>query len=115
MTKSRLHADLGGLRVLLVEDEMLIAMMMESVLQEAGCVVVGPIGNVCDGLHAARRDLLDAAVLDINIRGQLCLPIMAVLTARSIPYVLVTGYSSEDLGEGSKPPLCCASRSKRTS
>ena len=60
---------LAGCRILVVEDEMLIAVMIEETLQDLGCVVVGPVAKLDAALRLARDEALDAAILDVTIRG----------------------------------------------
>lgn len=90
---------LSARRVLLVEDEALVAMLLETILEDMGCVPVGPAGTVEDGLAmAADPAPLDAALLDVNVAGRLVFPIAEVLRARGVPVVFSTGY-----GEGGLP------------
>ena len=58
---------LTGFRVLVVEDEMLIAFDIEATLLALGCKVIGPMASLKDALHAASFDLFDAAILDVTI------------------------------------------------
>lgn len=87
-------AVLAGLRMLIVEDEAMVAMMLEDQLMELGCVVVGVAGSVSEGL--AKIDLvaadLDAAVLDVNLGGEKVFPVAAKLTERGVPFIFATGY-----------------------
>ena len=85
-------ARLAGRRILLVEDELLIAMVLEDVLRPEGCVLVGPFPRVEPALKAAREEPLDAAVLDINLAGERVDPIAKALAERKIPFVFTTGY-----------------------
>jgi DNA-binding response OmpR family regulator len=87
-------ARLAGLRVLVVEDEMLISMMIEDVLADQHCVVVGPFNRVPDALQAAQTQPLDLAVLDVNIAGIKVYPIAEQLHVRGIPFLLLTGYGN---------------------
>ncbi|MDT1064763.1 response regulator [Paracoccus sp. CPCC 101403] len=80
------------LRVLIVEDEFLLADEMRSALQESGAVVVGPAGNVQAALNLIARSELDVAVLDVNLRGETVVPVARELLARAIPFAFVTGY-----------------------
>jgi DNA-binding response OmpR family regulator len=83
---------LAGLRVLVVEDEMLISMLIEDVLADQHCVVVGPFNRVPDALQAAQSQPLDLAVLDVNIAGTKVYPIAEQLDVRGIPFLLLSGY-----------------------
>ena len=83
---------LAGRRILLVEDELLLAMTLEHVLGAEGCVVVGPFPRVEPALKAAREEALDAAVLDINLAGERVYPVAQALSERNVPFVFATGY-----------------------
>ena len=83
---------LAGQRVLLVEDEMLVSLMIEDLLTEYECVVVGPFDTVAHALEAARTERLDLAVLDVNVAGVKVYPVAEMLYSRGIPFVLVSGY-----------------------
>jgi DNA-binding response OmpR family regulator len=83
---------LAGRRILLVEDELLLAMTLEHVLGAEGCVVVGPFPRVEPALKAAREEPLDAAVLDINLGGEHVYPVAQILAERNVPFVFATGY-----------------------
>lgn len=82
-------------RVLLVEDESLIAMMMDETLREFDFEVVGPIGTVREALAAIERERVDVAMLDINLGGEMVYPIAKVLQSRGIPFVFMTGYGAD--------------------
>jgi DNA-binding response OmpR family regulator len=81
-----------GLRILLVEDESVIAMLLEDILIQSGHEVVGPVARVDRAVEMARRETLDVAILDVNLNGQEVYPVAAVLAARGIPFVFATGY-----------------------
>jgi DNA-binding response OmpR family regulator len=85
-------ATLVGRRILLVEDELLVAMMLEDVLRSEGCIVVGPFPRVEPALKPAREEPLDAGVLDVNLAGERVDPIAKALAERKIPFVFTTGY-----------------------
>jgi PAS domain S-box-containing protein len=84
-------------RVLLVEDETLIAMMMEGLLRDLELEVVGPFGTVHDALEAIRHEAIDAAILDVNLGGEMAYPIAQLLQAKKVPFVFMTGYGSETI------------------
>ncbi len=81
-------------RVLVVEDEMMVAMLVEDMLVDMGFDVVGPASRLSDGLHLAEHETLDLAVLDVNLNGVRSFPIAAVLAGRGIPFVFATGYGT---------------------
>ncbi len=90
---------LRGLRLLVVEDETMVAMLLEDMLGELGCVVAGFAGTVARGVAlAGSADLaLDGAVLDINVGGERVFPVADVLAARRVPFVFTTGYGVDGL------------------
>ena len=92
-------ASLVGCRILVVEDETLIAVVIEEILQELGCIVVGPVARLDAALQLARDEVLDAAVLDVTIRGGHVQPVAEQLLARGIPFVLASGYGDWSLPE----------------
>ena len=86
-------ADLEGRRVLLVEDESLVAMLGEDMLLELGCMVDVAM-RLDQGLALARTGDLDLAVLDVNLGKSCSYPIADLLTERGIPFIFATGYGS---------------------
>lgn len=93
-------AALYGRRVLLVEDEPLVALMLQQVLQDAGCTVRGPASTLVEAERLAREDGLDAAVLDVNLPGGPSMPLGARLAALGVPVVYVTGLEGVPGREG---------------
>jgi CheY-like chemotaxis protein len=81
--------------VLVVDDETMIAMLLEDMLNDIGCKVVGPASSVGQSiaLIEANECLLDGAFLDINLRGELVYPVADALMARGVPFMFVTGYA----------------------
>ena len=79
-------------RILVVEDQTAIAMIFEEVLREAGFEVVGPVSKLSAAIDLARDEMLDAAVLDITIRGGAVYPVADILKQRNVPFVLASGY-----------------------
>jgi PAS domain S-box-containing protein len=93
-------------RVLLVEDEALVAMMIQECLTEYGHSVVGPIGRAADALAAAKQGEFDAAILDINLSDGMAYPVAEILSERGVPFAFVTGYEAETVDERfSKVPV----------
>jgi CheY-like chemotaxis protein len=90
---------LTGLRVLIVEDETLVAMMVEDYLNDLGCCVTGAAARLDDALCKAQTLPIDLAVLDVNLGGQLSYPVAEVLRSRGVPFVFATGYSTAALPE----------------
>jgi DNA-binding response OmpR family regulator len=98
-------AALEGIRVLVVEDEFLVAMLIEDMLTSAGCVVAGPIPRLSDALDAVDRGTYDAAVLDVNLGGDRVYPVADALSRRNVPFVFITGYGTSGLpGEYAERP-----------
>jgi two-component sensor histidine kinase/DNA-binding response OmpR family regulator len=85
----------NGRRVLLVEDEALVAMMIQECLTECGHSVVGPINRAAEALSAARDGDFDAAILDINLGDGMAYPVAEILSARGVPFVFLTGYDAD--------------------
>ena len=86
--------DLAGLRVLVVEDEFLVAMQIADALREWKCEVIGPVGTLDAAMAAVQRHTLDGALLDSNLHGRVITPVAEELSARSVPFIMVTGYAS---------------------
>jgi len=86
--------NLVGKRILVVEDEMLIALDTMDELKNQGCVVLGPALRLEPGLAMAREKPMDAAVLDVNLAGKLVWPLAGLLLEKHIPFVFVTGFGS---------------------
>lgn len=83
-------------RVLLIEDEVLVSMMMEDVLGDWGWEVAGSFGAVKPALDwlDGRAEALDCAVLDINLGGEMVFPVAEALQARGVPFLFLTGYTA---------------------
>jgi CheY-like chemotaxis protein len=88
---------LHGLSVLVVEDNGLLCCVLEETLREAGCEVVGPFARLPEAMEAVPALHVDAALLDINIRGQLVSPLAEHLIGRGIPFILTSAYQPRDL------------------
>lgn len=90
------HAGLKakGRRVLLVEDEAMVALQMEQALQEAGCVTLGPASTILEALSILDAETVDAALIDVNLAGGRSYAVADVLSAKGIPFAFCTGYAS---------------------
>ena len=86
-----------GLRVLVVEDQFLVAEDISTLLEGLGCTVVGPHGRLATALPAAATETLDAAILDVNLDDGIVDPVAVELARRDIPFLFVTGYVRQDL------------------
>lgn len=89
----------AGRRVFVVEDEMLVAWLLEDMLVDLGCVVVGPAGNINQALAMIEADAIDAAVLDVNLNGEMSYPIADALAARGVPFFFSTAYAKDRILE----------------
>ena len=86
-------------KVFVVEDEMMIALMIEDVLRGLGCEIVGPVSRLESALQIAKEARFDAAILDITIRGGEVYPVADVLIERDIPFMFASGYGDWALPE----------------
>jgi CheY-like chemotaxis protein len=89
----------SGLRVLVIEDELLLAMDYEGILADAGCTVLGPVARQSGALSLLEHERPDAAVLDLNLAGERSTRLAEALTERGVPFVVVTGYSGKTVPE----------------
>ena len=87
------------LRVLLVEDEALVAMTIEDMLGELGATVVATAGRLEDALDKAGSLAFDVAILDINLHGRPSVPVAELLRQRGLPFIVATGYGDAMLPE----------------
>lgn len=92
MAKAPLSPALRGTRILIVEDESLLAMDLADRLKREGCDIIGPAAREAKALDLVARDSPDAVVLDLNLDGRLPIDLAKTLMARQIPFVVVTGY-----------------------
>jgi CheY-like chemotaxis protein len=94
-----LNQPLDGRRILVVEDESLVAMLIETILEDMGCAVIGPASSIDEALKMVADDAdIDGALLDVNVAGREVFPVADALKARAVPFVFSTGY-----GEGGLP------------
>jgi CheY-like chemotaxis protein len=87
-------SELSGLRVLVVEDEAAISLLLEDMLLDFGCEVIGPAARLAAALDTLAREKIDLAILDVNVAGEPIYPVAEALAERSIPFVFSTGYGS---------------------
>jgi CheY-like chemotaxis protein len=88
---------LDGLRVLLVEDEGAVALMIEDMLQDLGCELVDSVARLDEAHMLARSAQIDLAILDVNLDGKPVFPVAETLRSRHIPVLFSTGYGSSGL------------------
>ena len=91
--------DLMGRRVLVVEDESMVSMLIEDTLADMGCVVVALASRVNDGLAKAQTLAFDVAILDVNLAGERSFGIADALRLRKLPFVFATGYGTLSIPE----------------
>jgi CheY-like chemotaxis protein len=85
------------IRILIVEDEMLVAMNIEDMLLELGHEVAGIAGRIGPALSLAREGSFDAAMLDVNLAGDTSFPVADILVERGIPFLFATGYGIDGI------------------
>ncbi len=86
-------------RVLVVEDEYLIRMLLEDMLDELGYGVLAAVGTISEASQIATSGEFNAAILDVNLDGQEIYPVADILAKRGLPFVFVTGYGERSLPE----------------
>ncbi len=89
----------AGLRVLVVEDEMMVSMLIEDMLTDLGCTIVGPASRLDEAMALAEESAIDCAVLDVNLGGQPIFPLADKLRASGRPFAFATGYGDAGLRE----------------
>jgi ActR/RegA family two-component response regulator len=87
---------LSGKRVLIVEDDHILAMALADELAAQGATVIGPAASVADALDVIARSELDSAIVDINLGGKAAFPVADALADRRVPFVFATGYLVAD-------------------
>ena len=90
---------MAGKRILVVEDEMIVAMLIEDILTDAGATVVGPAARVARALDLLGESEVDAALLDLNLAGEITTPVAEELRRRGIPFAFATGYGAAGVPE----------------
>ncbi len=96
---------IDGKRILVVEDEFIVAAMLCDALEDHGAVPVGPVGRVSEGLETIAAGGIDAAVLDWNLAGESGSSLAEALAAREVPFIIATGYGSVDAPFHDRPIL----------
>jgi CheY-like chemotaxis protein len=97
----------ANLRIALIEDEALVVMLLEDMLSELGCHVVGTAAHLNEAIQLADSTDADVAILDVNLDGHEAYAVAERLAAREIPFVFATGYGRQGLraGFGNRPTL----------
>jgi len=91
---------LRGRRILVVEDEVTVSMMLRDLLTEAGSIVLGPAGTTRAALAFIGEEEIDCAVLDVKLADGISVPVAEALAALGIPFVVATGYTREMMPHG---------------
>lgn len=90
---------IDGLKVLVVEDEIIVSMLLEQMLEELNCAVAGVAGQVATAVELARSVEADVAILDMNLAGQSVDPVARALAERNVPFLFASGYGADGLTE----------------
>ena len=90
---------LGGRNLLIVEDEMLVLMSIETMLADLGCTSITAAATVHQALSLLPSHVFDAAILDVNLNGHESYPVACALAARGVPFAFSTGYSDTGMRE----------------
>ena len=106
-------AELQGLRVLVVEDETLVAMLIEEYLADLGCIIVYSGRRISSTLSALKNLEVGAAVLDVNVAGASIAPVAEILEQRKVPFLFASGYGAKGIDERWAGGPYCRSRSRR--
>jgi len=88
-----------GLRILIVEDSPVIALATEDMLRAFGYVPLGPAGNMASALELAESEEMDAAIVDLNIRGTKSFTLLSILDRRDVPFLIISGYADWKMPE----------------
>lgn len=93
------ESSVAGKRVLVVEDELMIRMLLQDMLTDLGCQLAGEAGRIDEALSLAKQSEFDIAILDVNLNGQPISPVVDVLIERGLPFVFATGYGQRGVPE----------------
>lgn len=89
-----------GRKILLVEDELLVSCLLEDMLSDLGCTLVGPAQRVDQAMAMVAAEAIDAVVLDVSLNREFSYPVADAIVARGIPFMFSTGYDRDRLREG---------------
>src|SRR4030095_3493605 len=88
---------LRGLRVLVVEDEALICLLVQDFLQGFGCKIVGVAGSTTEALGLIQAEAIDVPVIDLKLEGEMAYPLADALKAADVPFVFATGVHADEI------------------
>jgi CheY-like chemotaxis protein len=88
-----------GKRILVVEDEPMIRMLLDGMLEDLGYTMAAEAGGIDEAMVAAKQAEFDAAILDVNLNGQPITPVVEILVQRGLPFVFATGYGQRGVPE----------------
>jgi CheY-like chemotaxis protein len=89
----------AGKRVLVVEDELMIRMLIHDMLADLGHILAGEAGRLDEAMALARQGEFDVAILDVNLNGEPISPVVEILIERGVPFVFATGYGQRGVPE----------------
>jgi CheY-like chemotaxis protein len=89
----------AGKRILVVEDELMIRMLLQDMLTDLGYTLAGEAGRIDEALELAKKGQFDVAILDVNLNGEPISPVVEVLIKRGLPFVFATGYGQRGVPE----------------
>jgi len=89
----------AGKRVLVVEDEMMIRMLLEGMLTDLGHTVAAEAGGIDEAVALAKKGAFDVAVLDVNLNGHQVTPVAEILLERGVPFIFASGYGQRGVPE----------------
>jgi CheY-like chemotaxis protein len=97
----------AGKRILVVEDELMIRMLLDGMLSDLGYTMAAEAGAIDEAMALAKQGEFDAAILDVNLNGEPITPVVEILIARGLPFVFATGYGQRGVPEAyrSNPTL----------
>jgi CheY-like chemotaxis protein len=98
-TSPKAPVSLAGRRILIVEDSPVVGPFTADLLHELGCEVVGPAPNMAAARELIESEMLDAALMDVHIRGERVFPLCEALAARDVPFILTSGYADWNMPE----------------
>ena len=95
----------AGKRILVVEDELMIRLLLQDMLEDLGHTLAGEAGDIEQALTLAKQGEFDVAILDVNLDGQPISPVVEILIERGLPFVFATGYGQRGVPEAYRATL----------